>query len=118
MDYENILECLTNLVGNAIDACQMSENKGNCFVYVKVYEIDDVIMFKVTDNGCGMDYDVKNKVFTNFFTTKGTGGTGLGLLTSKKIIQEHGGKIELKSEPGEGSEFIISLPRKRLPQLK
>ncbi len=118
MDFETILECLTNLVGNAIDACQMSENKGNCFVHVKVYEVDDVINFKVTDNGCGMDYDVKNKVFTNFFTTKGTGGTGLGLLTSKKIIQEHGGTIDLKSEPGQGSTFKISLPRKRLPQLK
>ncbi len=118
MDYENILECLTNLVGNAIDACQMSENKGNCFVTVKVDEIDDVIIFKVTDNGCGMDYEVKNKVFTNFFTTKGTGGTGLGLLTSKKIIQEHGGTIELKSEQGQGSTFKILLPRKRLPKLK
>ncbi len=118
MDYENILECLTNLVGNAIDACQMSENKGNCFVHVKVDEIDDVIVFKVTDNGCGMDYKVKNKVFTNFFTTKGTGGTGLGLLTSKKIIQEHGGSIDLKSEPGQGSTFKITLPRKRLPQLE
>ncbi|MCP4672434.1 MAG: GHKL domain-containing protein [Desulfobacula sp.] len=118
MDYENILECLTNLVGNAIDACKMSENKGKCFVHVKVYEDDDEISFKVTDNGCGMDYEVKNKVFTNFFTTKGNGGTGLGLLTTKKIIQEHGGTIKLKSEPGQGSIFKISLPRKRLPKLK
>ncbi len=118
MDYENILECLTNLVGNAIDACQMSENRGKCFVHVKVEEVDNVIGFKVTDNGCGMDYEVKNKVFTNFFTTKGTGGTGLGLLTSKKIIQEHGGTIELQSEPGQGSTFKILLPRNRLPKLK
>ena len=118
MDYENILECLTNLVGNAIDACKMSENKGDCFVHVEVYEIDDVIHFEVTDNGCGMDYEVKNKVFTNFFTTKGTGGTGLGLLTSKKIIQEHGGTIQMESEAGEGSVFKISLPRKRLPKIK
>jgi len=118
MDYENILECLTNLVGNAIDACQMSENRGKCFVHVKVEEVDNVITFRVKDNGCGMDYEVKNKVFTNFFTTKGTGGTGLGLLTSKKIIQEHGGKIMLKSEPGQGSTFKILLPRNRLPKLK
>ena len=78
----------------------------------------NVIVFKVTDNGCGMDYEVKSKVFTNFFTTKGTGGTGLGLLTTKKIIQEHGGTIELQSEPGQGSTFKILLPRKRLPKLR
>lgn len=118
MDYESILECLTNLVGNAIDACLMSENKGSCYVHVNVDEQDDVIVYKVTDNGCGMDYEVKSKVFTNFFTTKGTGGTGLGLLTTKKIIQEHGGRIELESEPGLGSTFKIMLPRKRLPRLK
>ena len=118
MDYENILECLTNIVGNAIDACQISENKDNGFVHIKVDEVDNVIIFEVTDNGCGMDYEVKNKVFTNFFTTKGTGGTGLGLITTKKIVQEHGGTIKLESEPGQGSTFKILLPRERLPKLK
>ena len=64
-----------------------------------------------------MDYEVKKKVFTTFFTTKGLGGTGLGLLTTKKIVQEHGGAIELESEPDQGSTFKILLPRKRLPKL-
>lgn len=118
MDYEGMHECLTNLVGNAIDACTMSETKEDCFVAIRISEKDETIIFEVIDNGCGMDYEVKQKVFTNFFTTKGTGGAGLGLLTTKKIIQEHGGVIEFTSEPGEGTTFCIRLSRKRLPQHK
>ncbi len=64
-----------------------------------------------------MDYEVKRKVFTSFFTTKGLGGTGLGLLTTKRIVQEHGGKIDMESEPGQGTIFRITLPRDRLPKI-
>jgi len=116
IDSEGIHESLTNLVGNAIDACRMSDDKETCHVWVRAFEKDDTIIYEVVDNGCGMDYEVKKKVFTNFFTTKGLGGTGLGLLTTKKIIQEHGGRIEMESEPGEGTTFRILLPRERLPQ--
>ena len=63
-----------------------------------------------------MDYEVKRKVFTTFFTTKGLGGSGIGLLMTKKIVQEHGGKIDLESEPGKGTTFRIVLPRNRLPK--
>jgi len=65
-----------------------------------------------------MDYEVKKKVFTTFFTTKRMGGTGLGLLVTRKIVQEHGGKIEYESVPGEGSQFILIFPRKRLPVIR
>jgi signal transduction histidine kinase len=61
---------------------------------------------------------VKKKVFTTFFTTKGMGGTGIGLLVTRKIVQEHGGKIEFDSTPGQGSRFTLIFPRKRLPKLK
>ena len=70
----------------------------------------------VEDNGCGMDYEIKRKVFTSFFTTKGTKGTGLGLLVTKKIVQEHGGSVDIESTPGSGSVFRITLPRPRLPE--
>ena len=79
---------------------------------------DTAAKIRVADDGCGMDYEVKRRVFTTFFTTKGGGGTGLGLLTTRKIIQEHGGRILLESKPGEGSIFRIELPRKRLPVLQ
>ena len=61
-----------------------------------------------------MDWEVSGKVFTTFFTTKGNKGTGLGLLTTRKIVQEHGGRIDVESTPGEGATFRIRLSRERL----
>jgi nitrogen-specific signal transduction histidine kinase len=52
----------------------------------------------------------KEKIFTNFFSTKGADGTGLGLLNVQKIAQEHGGLVEVESEPGRGSVFRLLLP--------
>ncbi len=117
IDYESMHECLTNLVGNAIDACQVSDDGMGTFVRVKTFEKEKVIFYEVADNGCGIDYDLRKKIFTTFFTTKGLGGTGLGLLMTKKIVQEHGGRIDLESEPGKGTLFRISLPRHRLPPI-
>jgi PAS domain S-box-containing protein len=116
IDYESMHECLTNLVGNAIDACQVSD-AGGCHVTVRTFEENGTIIYEVTDDGCGMDYEVKKKVFTTFFTTKGLGGSGLGLLMTKKIVQEHGGIIDLETEPEKGTTFRIRLPRMRLPKV-
>jgi len=117
LDPSGIHTCLTNLLSNAIDACQMSE-KGHGRVTIRTREEDEVLRFEVIDDGVGMDHAVMSRVFTTFFTTKGGGGTGLGLLTTRKIVQEHGGCISLDSKPGEGSIFRIELPRKRLPVLQ
>jgi len=114
MDAEGIHTCLTNLVSNAIDACQASE-KRDCKVILKTFESEGALVYEVSDNGCGMDYEVKKKIFTTFFSTKGAGGTGLGLLTTRKIVQEHGGKILVESDPGKGTRFRIVLQRDRLP---
>ncbi len=114
MDVQGIHTCLANLVSNAVDACQASE-KGDCKVVLTTSEASGALIYEVADNGCGMDYEVKNRIFTTFFTTKGAGGTGLGLLTTRKIVQEHGGKILLESDPGQGTRFRIVLPRDRLP---
>jgi signal transduction histidine kinase len=114
LDPEKIHTCLANLVSNAIDACQTSKNNG-CTVTLRVAEADGAIVYEVSDTGCGMDYEIKNKVFTTFFTTKGLGGTGLGLMVTRKIVQEHGGKITVESTPGKGSLFRIEFPRDRLP---
>jgi len=83
---------------------------------VRCKEEKDTIVFEVEDQGCGLDYEVKQKVFTNFFTTKGESGTGLGLLLTRKITQEHGGRITMESAPGKGSLFRLLFPRSRLPK--
>lgn len=116
MDAEAIHTCLVNLVSNALDACQTSDRSGG-HVTLSTFDRDGVIVFEVTDDGVGMDYEVKKKVFTNFFSTKASRqGTGLGLLTTRKTVQEHGGKVSFTSVEGEGSTFRLAFPRSRLPQ--
>jgi len=116
LDPDGIHTCLTNLVSNAIDACQMAEQKGN-EVVIELIDNRKKLIFQVTDNGSGIEYDIKNKIFTTFFTTKGGEGTGLGLLTTRKIVQEHGGKITVESEKGHGSCFRMEFSHKRLLKL-
>ncbi|MEJ2369163.1 MAG: ATP-binding protein [Acidobacteriota bacterium] len=99
-----------------MDACQMSEKDKNR-IDIRTFEKNGILGFEVADDGCGMDYEVKRRIFTTFFTTKGAGGTGIGLLTVQKIAQEHGGDIELESDPGKGTTFRILLSRERLAQL-
>ena len=114
-DPEGIHSCLSNLVSNAIDACQMSD-RPSCDIVVRCKEENEHIIFEVEDHGCGIDYDVKQKLFTNFFTTKGDRGTGLGLLVTRKITQQHGGKIQMQTAPGESTRFQMVFRRDRLPK--
>ena len=77
--------------------------KGGGQVTLRTSEQAGDLLFDVIDNGGGIDWEVRGKVFTTFFTTKGNKGTGLGLLTTRKIVQEHGGRIDVESTPGEGA---------------
>jgi len=77
LDAKGIESCLTNLLSNAIDAATMRAD-GQGKVVLRTFQQDDELVFEVTDNGSGMDWEVKGKVFTTFFTTKGNKGTGLG----------------------------------------
>jgi histidine kinase len=113
LDAKGMESCLTNLLSNAIDAATMRED-GKGRVLLRTAQRDNELQFDVIDNGGGMDWEIKGKVFTTFFTTKGNKGTGLGLLTTRKIVQEHGGRVEVESAPGEGATFRIRLPLSRL----
>jgi len=116
LDRDGIHTCLANLVSNAIDACMVSERRREFLVTLSSREESGTIIFEVSDNGRGMDYEISKKVFSKFFTTKGSDrGTGLGLLTTKRIVHQHGGKISFTSTEGEGSVFRIELPRNALP---
>jgi PAS domain S-box-containing protein len=116
MEPSGIHTCLVNLVSNALDACKTA-GKDQCTVNLRVKEKEGSISFEVEDTGAGMTAEVKEKVFNNFFTTKGLEGTGLGLLVTKKTVQEHGGIIEMDSEKDKGSCFRMVFPRNKLPRL-
>lgn len=117
LDPEGIHTCLANLVSNAIDACEMSD-KTRKKITLSCHEKNGSIVYEVKDNGTGMDYEVKKKIFSNFFTTKASGqGTGLGLLVTRRIVFEHGGKVTFDSVLRRGTVFTIELPRKRLPKI-
>jgi len=116
MDEEAIHSCIANLVTNAIDACKISDGTEHT-ITLTTSDREGKLVFEVADDGAGMDYDVKKKIFTTFFSTKGSDkGTGLGLLTTRKIVQEHGGKVSFESEPGKGSLFRLEFPRDNLPK--
>lgn len=116
LDADGIHTCLANLVSNAIDACLMSEGDRKFVVTLTTREDNGRLIYEVADNGRGIDYEISRKIFTSFFSTKGSNkGTGLGLLTTKKIVYQHGGKVSFESKEQEGSVFRIELPRQRLP---
>jgi len=114
LDPEGIHSCLLNLVTNAIDACADFECVNRTLeVVIRSLSVDGwTVEYQVEDNGCGMDAETRKQVFNNFFSTKGSKGTGLGLMITRKVITEHGGAIELTSEKGKGSIFAIRLPKK------
>jgi signal transduction histidine kinase len=116
MDGEGIHTCLVNLVSNALDACETSDRPDPC-VMVRTRDEGGSLILEVADTGTGIDYEIRKKVFTTFFSTKGSGkGTGLGLLTTRKIVQQHGGKVSFESTAGAGSVFRLEFPHDRLPR--
>jgi signal transduction histidine kinase len=113
-DADLICRCLLNLVTNAIDACTHdgpgSQDK---MVTMRTKKTRGWgIEYQVLDNGCGMNAEVKRNIFKRFFSTKGSEGTGLGLMITQKIVDEHNGVIEVESQEGAGSKFFIKLPKK------
>lgn len=116
-DPEGIHRCLLNLVTNAIDACAevgCSSRKVEVVLQSRKPE-GWAVEYAVVDNGCGMDEETRAKIFHSFFSTKGSRGTGLGLMLAKKIVDEHEGVIEVESEKGKGTKFFIRLPERGKP---
>jgi two-component system NtrC family sensor kinase len=110
-------QVLMNLISNAVHATKM-ENRGinDRLVTVKTVTQNDKIQIVVKDNGSGMKDEVRKKIFDPFFTTKQVGeGTGLGLSIVLGIVHEHGGEINVESEWGTGTSFIITLPMSPQP---
>ena len=106
-DRTQISQLVMNIVLNAYDA--LREEGGS--VMVSTRKAGDEVIMRFRDTGCGMDAETVTKIFDPFYTTKESGkGTGLGLAIVAQIVETHGGRIYVDSEPGKGTEFRISLP--------
>ncbi|MCC6419638.1 MAG: FHA domain-containing protein [Gemmataceae bacterium] len=106
-----INQVVFNLVANAIDACAEGGQ-----VTVRTRAADGAVAIHVIDNGCGIPPSIRDRIFDPFFTTKPLGkGVGLGLSISHGIVQDHGGTIEVESQPGQGAQFTVRLPLQGAP---
>ena len=114
LDPDAIHHCLLNLVTNSIDAVLGEESSDTPKeVLLETTKPEGWgVEYKVTDNGCGMPDEAREKLFTSFFSTKGATGTGIGLMITKKVVDAHEGVIQFEAEEGVGSVFTIRLPER------
>jgi len=114
LDSDAVHECLTNLVSNAIDACK-DLLEGDKKVWIRTMDGGGLsVKYEVTDSGHGIAPEILTKIFNSFFTTKGSRGTGIGLMATKKLVKEMGGAIMANSGVGKGATFSITIPTAHL----
>lgn len=104
VDRAHLRAAIVNLLKNAREACRSGDE-----VIVALRREGSGVVISVTDTGPGMSAEVLAKVFLPYFSTKKS-GTGLGLPTVKRIVEEHGGKVSVSSEPGKGTLFTLWFP--------
>lgn len=103
VDADQFKQSIINIILNGIEATEEG------YIEICSEKKENRIYIKVKDTGCGISEENKNKIFELYFTTRPE-GNGIGLCVAQKIIEQHGGIIELNSAPGKGTEFTIILP--------
>jgi signal transduction histidine kinase len=105
IDTPQMQNVITNLVLNARDAIGQ---RGQ--IRIQTSQENGWVVLAIRDNGCGMSQDfIRQSLFRPFQTTK-KGGTGIGIFQCKMVVEAHDGKIEVESEPGQGTTFRVLLP--------
>ena len=125
VDPDQVFRCLLNLVENALDSVERGgrvrvrcapvspeEARGIFPEVADPSALGGIVRLSVEDNGCGIPPENQKNLFQPFFSTKGSKGTGLGLAVTRKIAQEHGGKVLVDSAVGKGTAFHLILPEK------
>jgi signal transduction histidine kinase len=108
IDGGGLHQAMLNLLNNALDAVE--PEAGIVTLRAAYNESAQQVVLQVADNGEGMTPQTKSKLFTPFLSSKGYGGTGLGLVVTRKIVDDHHGTIDVESTRGEGATFTIRLP--------
>ncbi len=117
IDPTGISRMLGNLIWNALQACQKDNEKRKHLVFVRTDFYDDEhFFFEVEDDAQGMDKEIQENLFKDFYSSKGESGNGLGLMVVERIAKNHEAKIEVLTKKGAGSLFrvIIHLPDKKI----
>jgi signal transduction histidine kinase len=113
MDSAHVYTALINIIENAMDACQRSQTQKQPEIGFRVEVNHSSVLFEISDNGVGMDNETLARIFTPFFSSKGSEGTGLGLFVANTIVQQHGGAVDVTSASGRGTVFRVKLPRQQ-----
>lgn len=116
LDAAHVKQALLNLMLNAVQAmtrdAQADSSRRELILRTRSHTDEDrreFVVVHVTDTGPGMDEATLQRVFEPYFTTR-SGGSGLGLPTARRLIEQHGGRLEVHSEPGRGTDFAVFLP--------
>jgi PAS domain S-box-containing protein len=107
---KDIHALVSNLIANAIDACNADPEERQHRVAVRLVRDEREAVIEVEDDGPGVPQEIRETLFHRLVSTKGSSGTGLGLMVAHKVATEHGGRVSLRSEPGKGSTFAVRLP--------
>ena len=111
-DPEKLRRVVINLVGNALDAVDEGGGPdGRVDVEIGENLAETEVWLRIADDGAGIDEQTRETLFSPFHTSK-ENGTGLGLPICKKLVEAHGGSVEVRSEPGEGTEFLVTFPKR------
>ncbi|WP_028324466.1 response regulator [Desulfatirhabdium butyrativorans] len=112
MDADAMTTVLSNLLFNALDACmEQPPDKPKSIRLTIADTRDNSVCFRVIDTGIGMDDKTLERILQWFHTTKGTRGTGIGLMTARRTVEKHGGTLRLESKWGHGTTVEIHLPK-------
>lgn len=109
-DADYLQAALFNILDNAVDACLKDNRPAKHRIDFYMAAEGNEMVFTITDDGIGMASDTCEKIFTLFYSTKKSKGTGLGLFIANRIVEQHGGSIAVSSRPGEGAVFRVSIP--------
>jgi histidine kinase len=112
LDPKGIHSAISNLVSNAFEACSLVGGDRELRIVIGGRVENSTLYIWVADNGIGMSEDERQRLFTKFYSTKGAKGTGLGLVVTRKVVEEHEGNISVESSLGMGTTFHIEIPMK------
>jgi signal transduction histidine kinase len=113
MDKTSLFAACLAILENAVDACiSVKDRKKDMNIRIQVTATRTRTLFRIRDNGKGLDRNYQKEVFSLFYSDKGSKGTGLGLFIAQRSVKQHRGVIHIDSVPGEFTEFTIAIPKK------